>query len=781
MGVAQWLRRGLLGAVVGLVVLGQHPVVGVECDALFRATRRDKRNSLLLTRTRQVCTRTFERTGDPAAGVRAAAAAVDGEEFEEVARWAERLDSTSAAASGWAFNAMAYEKRDFWELAAQSFQRALGLYQAQNKAAPAAQAARGLARTRWKRDELTGALEAIEIARQEALASGNIAIRAQVAADIAGNLYSLGDHTAARSALDRAQSLVPDDRWDLRAQLASTEGRLRVDQGNLKLARQSFERALEWATDAKAPNATQNALLSLAEVAIIEERREVAERYLSAGNSVEGASPRLRTRAVMAYLRARLHGMFGRFDDGLAVLAQALKDDPPPTLRWRLEHQRGRLLISAGRPTAARAALRRAIDQVEGIRGTLEGANSKHWALATRRAPHETLFTLEANAGQQEDALAAAERARGRAFLDAWRTSAVPAALPDWTMEDVAARVEIEERWRELLDTGVEAARGPVRPVPEVLAALHSVDVLGFFEAEGAWWALAVHHGVPRLRQLSATSEEIEQWVDDWVAEPSSDVANRRLGDALLPPDMLPAEPGLLYLVTEGSLGRIPLGALWVGDARLLGTHATSYVPSLGALAVLLQAPVPSPGNRSVVLGDPRGDLGQARIELTRAAKRLGTEARLGRDADLNALRQASGADWLHAASHGGLDEVGAWLELADRRIYADEVLELGLRPRRALLASCDTAARPGRGLWGSVAAGMLAAGTEVVVAPLWSIDDTSARKFVFSFYAAGGVEDPIGALAKVKRSFLAAGEPIETWWPFVAMGVRRNQEGRTP
>ena len=74
----------------------------------------------------------------------------------------------------------------------------------------------------------------------------------------------------------------------------------------------------------------------------------------------------------------------------------------------------------------------------------------------------------------------------------------------------------------------------------------------------------------------------------------------------------------------------------------------------------------------------------------------------------------------------------------------------------------------------------VVASGARAVVASLWSVEDQIARDFVLRFYQEGGEEDPLGALTRAQRSFLAEGRPAESWAPFVLLGSPRALVSRT-
>ena len=76
--------------------------------------------------------------------------------------------------------------------------------------------------------------------------------------------------------------------------------------------------------------------------------------------------------------------------------------------------------------------------------------------------------------------------------------------------------------------------------------------------------------------------------------------------------------------------------------------------------------------------------------------------------------------------------------------------------------------------MWGSLGAAFLAAGSEAVLASLWSIEDRLAGEFATLLYAGESGEESAAALARVQRAFIAAGRPPSEWAPFVHFGSAR-------
>jgi CHAT domain-containing protein len=264
--------------------------------------------------------------------------------------------------------------------------------------------------------------------------------------------------------------------------------------------------------------------------------------------------------------------------------------------------------------------------------------------------------------------------------------------------------------------------------------------------------------------------------VDELLADLDDAAKAAALGRRLLPLELLPPAGETLYVVTDGPLGSLPFAALRIEGRWLVERHPLVFVPSLEALARFLDRPrriatAGSEGGR-LLLGDPSDDLPGARQEVLSVAKLLGSRAFLGKEASRRRLFSASSPDLLHLATHGGLAPEGPWLMLADGRLGAAAILRRRRAPRLAVLASCASAARPGQEMWGSLGAFFLAAGSESVVATLYSVPDESTRELVLRFYEEGGLEQPAVALARAQKILLGEGRPASQWAPFVVLGL---------
>lgn len=737
-----------------------------DCSALIEAAEHE--------RAAQVCAQQYTRTHDPALAEAAMRAHFTLHHDDQVLRWSETLRSTDHAATGWAFAAMVYERRNECTPQIEAYEHARKGFEARGELAKAARAAQGQAHCHWRRSELRLAMEAADRALGYARDSGSSSLELQFTLDLVALLSDAADLAAIRWVLGRARKLLPDDDPEARARLLLAEGNLRFAEGHQTLASQSYQQTLSLAAHAPIPEIARLARLNLIEVDLRQGNVSAAAAQLAALEAELGTTPdNPWRRTALRHHRACVAAAEGRDEDALAILDEALTEpELDPEWQWKLHHERGRLWARHGELDRARAELEAAIAVIERLRGELGLEVFKEGLLAQRRGPYESLFALEANAAQVEAALMASERARARAFLDAIATERAPIETDTLDVDQVVGRFD---DLRGLLSRGGVTAPAPTTPWPTIQSSIDDLHVLVYFQAHDAMFVFAVHHGHPRLQRLTTSVDRLEQLVSEWTADLDDPQRSRAVADAILPPALRPPRGHALTLVVDGPAERIPFAGLRT-DRFLVEDHALTYSPSLTVLArrrAGLTAPATARSSKPpVVLGDSTGELPAAAAESREVAAQVGTHARLGAHADRAALLASSGAPLLHVAVHGGLDSRGAWLQLADGRLRAFEILDQGLAPATAVLVSCASAARHGRGLWGSIAAAFFASGANAVVATAWSVDDRATQRFVRAFYDAHGVEQPAQAIATSQRSFIAAGEPISTWGAFVVLGA---------
>ena len=166
-------------------------------------------------------------------------------------------------------------------------------------------------------------------------------------------------------------------------------------------------------------------------------------------------------------------------------------------------------------------------------------------------------------------------------------------------------------------------------------------------------------------------------------------------------------------------------------------------LPALDILPRLLQRPRISPG-QVLVVGDPRGNLSDAKAEAEEVAKRFNTEALLGTAATKSAvLARLPGATLIHLATHAEFKAekpLESRIELAaDEVLTAREILQHRLQTDLLVLSACETGQVGFLG--GEELAGLsqafLQAGVRSLLITLWKVEDLATSKLMEAFYDA--------------------------------------------
>jgi tetratricopeptide (TPR) repeat protein len=674
----------------------------------------------------------------------------------------DRLKGTSAEPGLWSVAALVYFDRDETERAIEAYRHDLGLLQRAGDHKRLASTHYGLFYVLWDGSRYREALQQAQLSFVEAGAAGDRKLQARAAEALYTVLFALGDLAGARRALGLADQLLPSELTVERANILGNQGALALEEGQPELARHHIDQALELTRERGDRQILRSHQLNLAQAHLDRGDLKSAERYLAEAGKhfAPGEAP-----VSLFYLRARVAGARGRLDEAARVLAEALATDPIPDWAWELEHERGRVAEASGDLRTAELAYQRSAAIVEDMRRTLGFDELKAWLLERKRQPFESLFLLQAHAGRTEEALATVERAKSRTFQDALVHATSEASAAGW-----AAAVVRADALRDLLPAMSESPVAALLPVDRILASSKDRRALVYFEARDELWLLDVRGGRVRPRRLATSLTQVRELADRFLAAPDDPAAAEELGALLLPSDLEASAGSSLYVVPDGVLVRLPFAALRRKGRWLVEDLAIVYTPGLSALAA-------SPGGREaagppVVLADPRGDLAEAATEGREVARLLATFPRLGPAATRRALEAAAGASVLHIAGHAGWGPGGPWLELADGQMAPAAILAARVRPRLVVLASCASAFPSGRGLWGSLGAAFLAAGSGSVLATLGSVEDRNARDLVRHFYREGGATDPAGGLARAQRSLLAAGRPPSAWASFVLLST---------
>jgi CHAT domain-containing protein len=225
--------------------------------------------------------------------------------------------------------------------------------------------------------------------------------------------------------------------------------------------------------------------------------------------------------------------------------------------------------------------------------------------------------------------------------------------------------------------------------------------------------------------------------------------------------------------VPGGLLGMVPLHAAWASDPRTktgrryaLDQLTISYAPNARALQVARDRAGVAPVQRLLAVVEPApvaaAPLPFARWEASGFAAGTGLSTVELRGTSATPLRfgqHAADADVLLLACHGRAalaDPLRSALLLAGRAVTLQQLMEMRLRARLAVLSACETAL-PGTELPDEVIGlptGLLQAGVAGVVASQWSVPDRATAMLVTEFGRLwrGGQRSPAVALAQAQR-----------------------------
>jgi len=720
------------------------------------------------------CAEVFAAEGDARAGATAALAHYSLGHEDEVLAWVDRLAKADKVRPGvWTLAAAVHERRGELDAADLEYRRDLATYRALGNHQRVADSLRRLSLLASERSRYHEAFLSAADSFHEATEAKDRPLQAAAAEALYAALDAVGDLEGARRALETVGALKdPQDRAG-RAHLLANRGNVLADEGRLALARHDLEEALTLAPENTERQLFRSVHLNLSQIHLdlgdverAAQHLEAAWKYAEPGNAKETS---------LLYYRARVDLARGQPADAVQAVTMALRQNPAPDWAWDLEFVRGRAEETRGDLAAAEAAYERSIGIVEEMRRSLAFDELKSWLLDRKRQPFEALFRLQARAGRAEAALATAERAQARTFLDAFvhansTTGQEPAGELPAGWSESAERIEALEA---LLPALTESPVAALRPIGQVLQAFGDRHGLVYFETADILWLTTVTAGRLRLQPLTVPPAEVDRLGDRLLAHPDDAGTAARLGEILLPPGALPPRGQSIHVVADGRLGNLPFAALRQKGRFLVEDHAIVLLPSLNAL-VAIEGRSSERSAPRLALADPQGDLPAAASEAVAVAGLVSGKARTGAKATSGELAVAAHARVLHLATHTGLGPRGPWLQLADRRVSAADVVTGRIGPRLAVLASCVSGVRPGRQMWGSMGAAFLAAGSRAVLASLGSVDDVRAREFVLTFYRQGGAANPVTALARAQRVAIRRGLSPTDWAPFVIFGSDR-------
>lgn len=505
-----------------------------------------------------------------------------------------------------------------------------------------------------------------------------------------------------------------------------------------------------------------------------------------------------RTRpAVVPFMIANLGGLnlqLGRFDEALTLFDEALRLQPAPEYLVSRLTQRSSALAPLGRSDEALAELDRAIplatargpEDVVGVRG----ARARLYTSLGRYADAEADLRVAMAAIEEVRAHNVPSDVMRRGFLDAHQKTfgALIELLGAQRKAGDALAVAEQARARAFLDLRAERSGDARPPSPATVAEARAVaarlrsTIVSYWAGPSALVIWVVRPaGDPMMVRVPVRPAQLTTLVrataglDDGASAARgllmTDRAQRapwrELERLLIEPiqPLLPRAPGSrLTIVPHGPLFGLSFAGLRQPSGRyLLEDYDLHYVPAIAALSEpggsRTGPTARGPAGSALVVGDP-GPLDPdpgadplpalpwARREVDAVRTALGGGTTVLADAEATEARvraSIGGRRVLHFATHGIVSNEPArpsYLALrpspgGDGRLLADEIYDLALDADLVVLSACRSALGPveGDGVIGFTRA-FLSAGARSVVAAQWDVSDRLSYDVMRGFYA---------------------------------------------
>lgn len=692
---------------------------------------------------------------------------LDQQRYDDAIGAVETLIGTPCEGDGRYVAGLAHLRAGRYDRAVEALQAAANVQVAAGDSQGAAKSHYAAAYSFGSRNQYRRAIEHAAQSLAHAEDAGDSTLAPQVANNLAVYFRHIGDLRAARWAIDLGKELADPDDGNAHARLSESEGLLYYARGNYSLARVAHERSLELGAE------LGDSFLGAVHLNLVRTHLELDDHSRARVHLERAREHTDAGRFGLRYYTARLLEETGESKPALEIYEGLLGDESvEPEFRWEIHERSGRIALALGDPEQAKSGFMEAIEIVEAMREEARFDSFQSWLLAKKRRPYESLLRLQAAASDPLGALETIERVKARALEE----SIVSRTLEEDTGDSVVTSEREALKRLAVLEAVIpdlqHRSSREQSSIEQRLSSLGARNMLVYFQAGEEIWRTTIVKGRVEIQRLAAEVDPLQTEIRRLLDDPADPELAERLGRALLPATAaLPPGPRL-FISPDGILNDLPFAALRRDGRLLVEDHELAYVPSLGALAAIESSRKRGSGAR-VILGDPNLDLPSATAEAETVGELIGAHPLLGSSADSQSLLDSQTAALLHVAAHSGVDSGGSWIGLADRRVHAATVISREISPNVVFLASCSSAVADNPGVWGSLGSAFLAAGSDAVVATLWSVDDRATREFVLDFYKENGATDPIGAVARVQRTWARRGAPAQHWTPYITLGSK--------
>lgn len=672
---------------------------------------------------------------------------------------------------------------------------------------------------------------------------GSAQQRVEVLNDRGGLYLTIGDLASAGKEFTQARQAALRIRYAQGLQSALLNlSELSEQRGQLEKARGHLVDALEQSRRSGDDAGSAAASLRLASLDRRQKRFAAAETNAQQAKQLAHTTgaPLLEARAAaelghISLARGNAAAGLARFQQATA-LAEPLADSE---LKWQIDYAVGQAYEASGRFADAIDAYRRAVQQIESVRGQLREERFRAGYLQSRYEVYIALVRLLIKLHRLGDAFSYSEKLRARSYLDVIVESAdtdsaelaelrarirhLQAAI---LAEQAKARSEqrsgmpaysdelakAEARYQELMDD----LRGRLPEWRRVLQVSSAGEIGSALPADAAVLEYVVGPAstsllciTPRALRgtlipigganLTAKVELLRDLIrdaahDHWRA-PAQSLYRELIGPAAAAGWLRGVHQ--LYVVPHGILHYLPFAALEqassAGERFLVQQYTLKELPSA---SLLVTGAAPAAGTAASLLS-----VAPAHAHLAFAANEAQSVAQLfpGRSTVLAGTsatkdrftRIAGNYDLLHLATHGYFDRLnpmfsGIQLEPAggdDGTLRVYEILALRLHARLVTLSACETALAagffsdlpPGDEFVGLTRA-FLSAGSRSVMATLWDVNDRATTRFMVDFYRRIGRADSTLALARAQRAMAEQGAYRH---PYYWAAFVLNGEGR--